>query len=770
MRRTKMSKYTAKIMALLLSVAMTFTAAFPVNAASEKEDKKETVYVNANADGSVDKVTVSAQLSGQKKGNLEDYSNLSNIENVKGDETFTQSADGSLTWNSTGEDIFYQGESNENLPFSMKVTYYLDGKEIEPEKLIGKSGTVKMRFDYTVNNQETVKVDGEDMTVQTPFSFITAMILPSETFSNIQVENGKNVSDGDKNIVIGMAIPGLEDSLKLDSYEPLSDVDIPDYVEVTADVKDFQLALTATVAATGSLNDLNLDDIEDVDDLKDDIDELTDGSSQLVEGCGDLVDGMETLSSSMKTYTKGVDDVNDGAKELKDGLKTLDNNKQSLNQGTNDLTNGISELKNGTTKLETGIKAYTAGASSLQEGINTAATGASDLKNGAAVLSKSIKDYTDGATQIQAGLSQINSQLSSASTSMPDEKQMAEVQAAATKLEQDAQSLQEQAQTLSNLITQLGQLETGLNSYQTAVKKQAAEKANNVSQTSHDNAVAAVKSALDQLGENEISSEAKEKVLAAVTNSDVASVTSDDITVNIPFDIDTTVDATGLAALAELLKDMSSQAGILEQFGADMSGLTSQLPELEKGIDTLNAGATKLTKNNDQLVAGAEALSSGTDALNTGLATLKAGASDLTKNNEELKEGAESLSAGATTLETGSSKLEKAMRQVTKVVSLLTKGSTKLADGTGTLSKAGEKLNGGVGELLGGSQDLRDGMKELDEEGIQKIADLAGDDLQQVIKQFKAVKEADEKYQSYSGMKEGAKGSVKFIIETAPLE
>lgn len=757
MRRTKMSKYTAKIMVLLLSVAMTFTAALPVNAASEKEDKKETVYVNANADGSVDKVTVSAQLSGQEKGNLEDYSNLSNIENVKGDETFTQSADGSLTWNSTGEDIFYQGESNENLPFSMKVTYYLDGKEIEPEKLIGQSGTVKMRFDYTVNNQETVKVDGEDMIVQTPFSFITAMILPSETFSNIQVENGKNVSDGDKNIVIGMAIPGLEDSLKLDSYEPLSDVEIPDYVEVTADVKDFQLALTATVVATGSLNDLNLDDIEDVDDLKDDIDELTDGSSQLVEGCGDLVDGMETLSSSMKTYTKGVDDVNSGAKELKDGLKTLDSNKQSLNQGTNDLANGISELKNGTTKLETGIKAYTAGASSLQEGINTAATGASDLKNGAAVLSKGVKDYTDGATQIQAGLSQINSQLSSAS--MPDEKQMAEVKGAAEKLEQDAQLLQKQAETISKLITQLGQLETGLNSYQTAVKNQA----NEASKKSHDNAVAAVESALNLLGENEISSEAKEKVLAAVTNSEIASVNIRDITVN----IDTGVDAT---ALAKLLNDMSSQAKVLEQFGTGMSELTTKLPELEEGIATLNAGATKLTKNNDQLVAGAEALASGTNALNTGLATLKAGASDLTKNNEELNEGAESLSTGATALETGSSKMKKVMDQVTKAVSLLTKGSTKLADGTGTLSKAGEKLNGGVGELLDGSRELRDGMKELDEEGIQKIADLAGDDLQQVIKQFKAVKEADEKYQSYSGMKEGAKGSVKFIIETAPLE
>jgi putative membrane protein len=61
-------------------------------------------------------------------------------------------------------------------------------------------------------------------------------------------------------------------------------------------------------------------------------------------------------------------------------------------------------------------------------------------------------------------------------------------------------------------------------------------------------------------------------------------------------------------------------------------------------------------------------------------------------------------------------------------------------------------------------------MNEFNEEGIQKIADLAGEDLETVINQFKAVKKADENYNSYAGIKEKSKGSVKFIIETAAIE
>ena len=75
-----------------------------------------------------------------------------------------------------------------------------------------------------------------------------------------------------------------------------------------------------------------------------------------------------------------------------------------------------------------------------------------------------------------------------------------------------------------------------------------------------------------------------------------------------------------------------------------------------------------------------------------------------------------------------------------------------------------------MGKLVGGMQTLNDGFVKFDEEGIKKLADLAGDDLDSMTTQLKAIKEADKSYQSYGGIKEGSKGSVKFIIETAAIE
>jgi len=187
MRKTCISKYMAKVFSLLLCGSMIIGNVLPVSAASKKKDNKdkvETVYVNADAEGTADKITVSEQLKNRGDGDIEDYSNLKNIKNVKGDEEFTQNADGSLTWTNSGEDIFYQGESDEELPVSVKVSYYLDGKQISPEELAGKSGRVRIRFDYTNHTADTVKVDKKDVKVQTPFTIISAMILPSDNFSN----------------------------------------------------------------------------------------------------------------------------------------------------------------------------------------------------------------------------------------------------------------------------------------------------------------------------------------------------------------------------------------------------------------------------------------------------------------------------------------------------------------------------------------------------------------------------------------------------------
>ena len=116
----------------------------------EKEDsdstvKDESVYVLANTDGSVKKIIVSDWLRNTQRANtITDSSALTGIENVKGDETYTDTGSARV-WNAEGGDIYYTGTIEKELPVDMEVTYTLDGKPIEAAELAGKSGKVTIR-------------------------------------------------------------------------------------------------------------------------------------------------------------------------------------------------------------------------------------------------------------------------------------------------------------------------------------------------------------------------------------------------------------------------------------------------------------------------------------------------------------------------------------------------------------------------------------------------------------------------------------------------
>ncbi|MCI8813646.1 MAG: hypothetical protein HFH61_00080, partial [Lachnospiraceae bacterium] len=277
-------------------------------------NKEQTVYINADESGNAQDVIVSNWLKNMENNHsLTDKSDLSDIENVKGDEEFTQSGDGTLTWKAGGNDIYYQGKTTEELPVSVKMTYYLDGNKIQPSQLAGKSGKVKIRIDYENHSQQTRVVGGKQEQISTPFLMTTGMILPVETFSNVEVTNGKVISDGKNNIVIGMGFPGLSDSLKLSEVKGMEDEKIPDYVEISATVSDFSLAMTATVATTGTLSHLGLDNVEDLDDLKKNMEKLTSSSKTLVKGSKSLQDGIKELDASTDAFVTGLNSADSGA-------------------------------------------------------------------------------------------------------------------------------------------------------------------------------------------------------------------------------------------------------------------------------------------------------------------------------------------------------------------------------------------------------------------------------------------------------------------------
>lgn len=286
-----------RLCAVLLSLALCCAPACP---ALGETDKDETVYILADAQGAARKIIVSDWLKNpQGADTLPDVSTLESIENVKGLETFENGL-----WNAAGKDIYYQGESQAQLPLEMRVSYALDGQEIAPEALAGKSGRVTIRFDFTVSQKQAG--------VSVPFAVVTAALLENDVFTDVQATNGQLVNDGERTLVVGAALPGLQSSLGLTEDQ----LALPEYVEISAQAEGFALPVTAALASCEPFALLPVERLDSVEDLKQAAKKLDDGMARLIDGGTQLYDGLATLETKSGELAQGVSQLNDGLAQL----------------------------------------------------------------------------------------------------------------------------------------------------------------------------------------------------------------------------------------------------------------------------------------------------------------------------------------------------------------------------------------------------------------------------------------------------------------------
>ena len=306
------------------------------------KDKEETVYIKAGADGEAREVTVETVLRCRgTDGTIADRTRLTDIKNTEGDEDFRQGKNGSLTWEDHGEDIHYEGKSRDPLPVGVKIRYTLNGRPIRPEDLAGKSGHLKIRFDYENRTQETREVSiygGEAKSIQTrvPFLAVSFAMLPKEIFSHVECKNGRLLSLGEQNAFLGFALPGLPDALTLSDNKLTEELDIPTYAELEADVTDFEMDFTATVFSNGLLEDLEQKDLNDLYDLAGEFDTLYDAAAQLAEGSEKLGDGMSA-------YVGGVNSALQTAKDLAADLPAVAAELETLSKEAGVQMSGLAE-------------------------------------------------------------------------------------------------------------------------------------------------------------------------------------------------------------------------------------------------------------------------------------------------------------------------------------------------------------------------------------------------------------------------------------------
>lgn len=759
-------------------------------------DKDESVYLISDANGNVNKTIVVDHLKNKdKKDTLEDASNLSDIENVKGKEKFTQSGD-KLTWQAGGKDIYYQGTATEEPPVTQKVTYYLDGKEISPEDLAGKSGKVKIRFDYTNTTSYTETVNGEKQTVSVPFAAITGLVL-GDGFENIEVTNGKAEVSDSSSVVLGYALPGLKDSLGIKDGDLDGDVNISEYMEMTADVENFSMpaAMTFVVNASDyvSTDGIDTSDLDDmINDLKDASTQLQDGSKTLAEGTDTLADGLSTLQSKLGTFASGVGTLQsglktytDGVSTLSGGLNTLGNSTGALVSGADKLNSGAGQLASGSATLKDGLKTYTDGASQLNTGLNqlndntgSLATGVTSLNDGAKTLSDGINAANKGAAGVSAGAAQLKTSIDTAKTG-------ADSLAAGAKqvdegVGQLTQSLSDMPETIKTNINKslepLNELNVG-----TLFKTLGYIDTDKITA---DNVSAAADAAVNNAGDIiDALTNMQNQNPSATYNQILVGLSQGKGAVSVYSAVNQSV--TDSASTVQALKDGSAKVSD----GA--SSLDAGLGQLSDGASELSSGASDLAKGTTQLATGATELQTGTQSLadklpelTKGITSLVNGSNELVKNNDTLNVGATALNAGASQLSAGTQSLMNSVPTLTSGIKKLVDGSntlvannaqlnsgaSQLADGTNQIVSGVDQLTTGSKTLSEGAHTLADGMVQFNEEGINKILDAYNGDLKPFTDKLQAVIDAGEEYQTYSAIADGQTGSVKFIYKLASID
>lgn len=306
----------------------------------KKPSKDETVYVLANADGSVKKIIVSDWIKNNGGKTVSDKTELSDIKNVKGNESYVMDTDNMREWNADGKDIYYQGTISKALPVDLKVSYKLDGKPVSVETLAGKSGKVTIRFDYTNNQYENVSIDGKNTKIYVPFVMLSGLLLDNGIFTNVEISNGRIINDGDRIIAVGFALPGMKENLNLSRDK----VDIPDFVEITADVKNFALGNTLTVAANSIISDLDVSKLDSADDLQVSLTELSSAMSKLLDGSSELYGGLSELLLKSNELVAGVDKLANGASALSDGAAALSAGLSALVSNNDTLNTGAKQV------------------------------------------------------------------------------------------------------------------------------------------------------------------------------------------------------------------------------------------------------------------------------------------------------------------------------------------------------------------------------------------------------------------------------------------
>ncbi len=554
-----------------------------VYASKKAESKDESLFSAVEATPAPEKksaVTVS--------GGSSSSSNVYVITGADGSVTKAIVTDSVKNRLKTGSSRVYDVDGNEVngveevcgvLPVKLSFSYTLNGVSVTPEDLEGKSGSVTIRIDYQNTRAQQRSIDGKQRTLYAPYLAFTAMLLDGDIFSNVSVTNGRIIGDGSRMVVAGLAFPGLTESLSIDSDK----LDIPEYIEISATVKGFELDGTYTIVTDELFRKAAEKEEEsdlDTDELSDSMDDLSEAMDKLMDGSYDLYDGLRTLLDKSYELVDGVNELLDGAYQLCSGASELDSGAAQLYSGANELNSGLNKL-------------------------------------------------TDNNSELNAGAKKVFNTLLSAATSQLREAGVTEAQAPDLTIENYATVLDALSKNMAGTVeaTVKAQVTAAVKAEVTKTVRAQVLKENGLDEDTYATLDDDKKAAIDAAIESNVATTmASEAVQAQITAATAAAMQGEEAT----------------KALQEAAGKITALKTQLDEYNKFYTGLATYTA----GVSSAQAGAAKLTSGAAELKAGTAKLYSGTIELYDGVRTMQSSMPELIDGVQELTDGSKELHDG----------------------------------------------------------------------------------------------------------------------------
>lgn len=675
---------------------------------STQNTKEETVYVIKDADGNTSQTIVSDWLKNNTNAStLADACNLKNVVNVKSKAKYSTS-EGVNTWKANGKDIYYQGDATTSIPVNVSISYKLDGKEVKAADLLNKSGNVSITVKYSSDQSETV--DGS--AVQVPFMMVTGMVMDNSRFSNVKIDNGKVINDGDRTVAVGYGVTGVNESLDQDV--------LPESFTLTAKVKKFQMSDTMTYASNEALNNVDLSNVSSMSDLESKLDLFGSSANQLESGSSQLADGLNTLNASTPALVSGVSQLAAGGNELSSGSTTLASGADQVSSGASTLYSKSQELATGATKVSSGAtQLYNAIGTSLSatnvNSLNYFISGMAQLNAGINTGSSTTPSFVAGMGQLDAGIADLITKLTAATGTI--------------------------ATAGNDIKTTLGT--------ETAAVQTIAAQLKTIS-TSCQSAAGSIQTVL-QDPNSTLSAEARTNLGSALGNIQSVGAAATTIQQNL-------LNAThGGGASGNIEDDMT-------QIGKDLQTLANAMPS------NMSAQLATLKSSTDQLNTSAQTIGAYMSKLNAGTSTIKSNIQNIQTAVGQIADGANQVTDGSTKLSTGTGTLASGAAQVSSGSAQVSSGASTLSSGLNTLNSSTGTLSSGVSQLSSGANELAAGMKEFNEDGVQKIMSIYNGSVKSLVKILSKSVKASKEYSTYSGLSSNMSGSVKYVIKTDGIQ